>query len=105
GLVDLAREVLEEALKLVEVAFRGRQKARGVGFGGARRGDRRDVDLQLVAKARRAPAHAHQLAALEAPREHVRLAKRTRRNRPAAVAQLEREVRSAGARSQPFLAR
>ncbi len=60
--------------------------------------DRGKLDLQLIAKALDAPAHAHQLAALEAPGEHVGVAESARDDRPRAVAQLDRQVGSARAR-------
>ena len=92
--VDLAREVFEEPFELVEVAVGSRQEAGGVGvsrrFLGAR--DRLQRDLELVAEALDASLHAHQLAPLEAPGEHVGVAERARANRAGAVAQLDREV-------------
>ena len=103
GVVDLAREVLEEAVELVDVAVGDRQELRRVGGLGAL--DLLDVDLQLVAEALHAPAHAHELAAVEAPGEDVGVLERATGQRAAAVAQLEREVRRAGAREQAVLAR
>ena len=78
GVVDLAGEVLEEAFELVAVAVGGGQEAGGVGVLALGALDRAQLDLQLVAKALHAPAHAHELAALEAPGEHVGVAERAR---------------------------
>ena len=103
GVVDLAREVLEEAVELVEVAVGDGQELRGVGGLGAL--DLVHLDLQLVAEALHAPAHAHELAAVEAPGEHVGVLERAAGERAGAVAQLEREVRRARPREQPVLAR
>ena len=102
-LVDLAREVLEEAVELVEVAVGDRQERRRVGAVGAL--DRAHVDLQLVAEALDAALHAHEVAALEAAPEQVGVAEHARRHRAGAVAQLERQVRRAGPRGQAVLAR
>ena len=68
--MDLAREVLEEAVELVEVAVGdGQERGRVGGLGPL---DLLDVDLQLVAEALHAPAHAHELAAVEAARRGCR---------------------------------
>ena len=103
GVVDLAREVLEEAVELVEVAVGDGQEGRRVGSLGAR--DLAQLELQLVAEPLHAPAHAHEIAALEAAGEQVGVAERARLDRAAAVAQLEREIGHAGARLQAVLAR
>ena len=58
GLVDLAGEVLEEAVELVQVAIGDGEERRGVGALGAL--DRADLDLQLVAEALHEPLDAHQ---------------------------------------------
>ncbi len=67
--------------------------------------DRANLDLELVAKALHATAHAHELAPLEAPGEHVGVAERAREDRSGAVAQLDRQVRRARAGDLAFLAR
>ena len=67
--------------------------------------DRAERDLQLVAKALHAPAHAHQLASLERPGEQVGVAERARADRAGAVAQLDRQVWRARTRYLTFLAR
>ena len=101
--MDLAREVLEEAVELVQVAVRDRQELGRIGRLGAR--DLVHLDLQLVAEPLHAPAHAHELAAVEPPGEHVGVLERAPGQRARAIAQLESEVRRAGARQQPVLAR
>src|SRR5262249_32689551 len=103
--VDLAGEVLEEAVELVEVAVGDRQELRRVGGRRVDARDRAHLELQLVAEPLDAPGDPHEVAALEAPREHVGVAKDARRDRAGAVAQLEREVRRARPRDQPILAR
>ena len=102
---DLAREVLEEAVELVEVAVGDRQERRRVGAALAGALDPLELDLRLLAEAHDAARHAHQLAALEAPAVQVGVAEQARRQRRAAVAQLEREVGRAAAREQTLLAR
>jgi hypothetical protein len=69
--VDLAREVLEEAVELVEIAVGDRQERRRVGR--FRALDRAQLDLQLVPEALDPPGHAHEIAALEAPGEQIRV--------------------------------
>ena len=101
--VDLARQVLEEAVELVDVAVGDGEELGGVGLLGAR--DVRHLDLQLVAEAFHAPAHAHELAAVEAAGQHVGVLERAAGQRAGAIAQLEREVGRAGPGEQPVLAR
>ena len=102
--VDLARQVLEEAVELVDVAVGdGQELARGRPPRRAR--SSRHLDLQLVAEALHAPAHAHELAAVEAAGEHVGVLERAAGQRAGAIAQLEREVGRAGPGEQPVLAR
>jgi hypothetical protein len=105
GVVDLAREVLEEAIELVEVTVGDRQEGRGIGVVVGRARDRAQLDLQLVAEALDASRDAHEVAALEAPGEHVGVAEGARLDGAAAVAQLDREVRRARPRQQAILAR
>ncbi len=97
GIVDLAGKVLEEAVELVEVAVGDGQELRRVGRRGVDARDRADLELQLVAEALDPAGDAHEVAAIEAPGEHVGVAERARRDRAGAVAQLEREVRRARA--------
>jgi hypothetical protein len=101
--VDLAREVLEEAFELVDVAGGDRQERGGVGGLGA--GDRAHVDLQLVAEALHAPHDADELAALEATRDDVGVAEDARADRAGLVAELERQVGRARAGDEAVLAR
>jgi hypothetical protein len=101
--VHLARQVLEEAVELVEVAVRDRQERRRVGRLGAL--DRAQLDLQLVPEALDPPRDAHEVAPLEAAAEQVRVAEHAGRQGRRAVAQLERQVRRAGAGGQAVLAR
>ena len=105
GVVDLPREVLEEAFELVEITVGDGQEAGGVGLRALRAGDRANLDLELVAKALHAAAHPHQLAALEAPGEHVGVAEGAPEDRAGAVAQPDRQIRSARAGDLAFLAR
>ena len=100
---DLAHEMLEEALQLVEVAIGDGQEVRRIGLAVGDAGDRRQLDLQLVAEALNAPAHPHKVAALEAPGEHVGIAKRPPGDRAGAIAQLEGQVRRPGARDEAVL--
>jgi hypothetical protein len=101
--VHLARQVLEEAVELVDVAVRDRQELRGIsGVGPC---DVEHLDLQLVAEALHAPAHADELAAVEAAGQDVGVLERAAGQRAGAIAQLEREVGRAGPGEQPVLAR
>ena len=105
GVIHLAGEVLEEAFELVAVTVGGGQEARRVGLLAAGALDRAQLDLELVAIALHAPAHAHELAPLEAPGEHVGIAEGAGANRAAAVAQLERQVGGARTGDLALLAR
>ena len=104
-IVDLARKVLEEAVELVEVAVGDRQEGRRIGLARRRATDRAQLDLQLVAEALDAAGDAHEVAAIEAAREHVGVAKGATLHGAGAVAQLDGEIRRAGARHQAVLAR
>ena len=90
GLVDLPREVLEEAVELVDVAVGDRQERGRVGV--RRALDRADLDLQLVAEALHPPLDADEVAAVEAAAEQVGVAEHARRKGRRAVAQLERQI-------------
>ena len=79
GVADLAGQCVEEAVELVEVAVGDGQEVRRVGLVGAGAADLLDVELELVAEALHAPAHAHEVAALEAPGQDVGVAERPRR--------------------------
>ena len=65
-IVDLAREMLEEAVELVAVAECDRQELLRVDRSGGRLGDRAHFDLQLVAEPLDPPGDMDQVAALEA---------------------------------------
>ena len=54
GVVDLAREVLQEAVELLDVAVGHGEELRRIGLGGA---DRPQVHLELIPKALDAPGH------------------------------------------------
>ena len=111
--VDLASEMLEKAVELVEVAVGDRQEpgridvlrsaVTTIGANGA--GDIVDLDDRLVAEALDPPANPHEIAAVEPAGQHVRVAERSRGDRPGAIAKLEREVCGAGSGYQPILAR
>ena len=92
GVVHLAREVLEEAVELLHVAVRDRQELGGSLASSARALDRLQRHLELVAEALDAPAHGHEVAALELPREEVGVAKCAARDGARAVAQLDRQI-------------
>ncbi|MEA2126825.1 MAG: hypothetical protein QOI80_3607 [Solirubrobacteraceae bacterium] len=77
--MDLADEVLEEPVELVEVAVGDRQERRRIGIRGAP--DLEHVQRQRVAEALDARTHAHDVAALEAPRRDVGVAEDPRRHR------------------------
>ena len=102
-LVDLAREVLEEAVELVDVAVGDGQEGGRVRLLGTR--DRAHVDLQLVAEALHPARDPDEVTALEAPRQDVRVLERAGLDRARPVAQLERQIGRARARGQPVLAR
>ena len=101
--MHLAGEVLEEAVELVDVAVGDGQERGGIGL--LRAGDRAHVDLELVAEALDPPRHAHEVAAFETARQHVRIPERAGLDRARAVAQFERQIRRARARGQAVLAR
>ena len=101
---DLAREVLEEAVELVEVAVGHGQERRRVGV--VRAGDRAQLELQLLAEALDAARDAHEVAAARSARPARSASRNTRAAiAPGAVAQLHREVGRARARDQSVLAR
>ena len=81
--IDLAREVLEEAVELLEITVGAREEARRglrpLGSPSARASDVPDLDHELVTKPLDAAADADELAALEPPGEHVGVAERAGR--------------------------
>ena len=105
AVVDLAAQVLEEAVELVEVAVGHRQEVGGVHARRVGSLDRAQVHHQLVAEALGTALDLHQVALLELGGEEVRLAERARGHGTGAIAQLERQVRRAGPGRQTVLAR
>ena len=101
--VDLAGEMLEEAVELVEIAVGGRQEARRVDALGA--ADRTQLDLELVAEAIHPAGDGDQVPAVELTRQEIGVPERARLDRAGAVAQLDGEVGTAAAGGQPVLAR
>jgi len=104
-LVNLAREVLEKAVELVEVAIGDRQEAGRVETGAGRSLDPFELDLKRIAEASDASGDRDQLAGVEAPTVEIRIAEDSRRQRPAAIAELERQIGRPAARQQSLLAR
>src|ERR1019366_2252334 len=106
GVIALAGEMLEEAFELVAVAVGRRQEpARVADLGGIDARDRADLDLELLPEARHAALHLHDVPALEAPREHIGVAKGAREDRAGAVTQLDRQIWGAGTGDLALLAR
>jgi hypothetical protein len=105
GGVDLAGEMLEEAVELLHVAVGHREELGGVGP--VLRGtlDRLQVDLKRVSEALDATPHGDEIAAFELSREEVRVPERPPRNRARAIAQLDRQVGRAVPRCEAVLAR
>src|SRR2546421_2637039 len=70
AVVDLAREMLEEAVELVEVAVGDGEEVRRIG-GVIGAPDRAQLDLELVAKPLDSTGDPNELAALELPGQEV----------------------------------
>jgi hypothetical protein len=87
--VDLAREVLEEAVQLLEIAVGDRQELRRVGVTRLGLPDGPDLELKLVAKALDAPCNPHQVATVELPCKEVRVPEHACRERSGPVPELE----------------
>ena len=100
--VDLTREVLEEAVEFVEVAVGDGEELGRVCVLGPRHGAQ--LGHHLVAKALHAPARVHEVAALEPAREEVGVAEGAGRDRAGPIAELEREERRARPGRQAVLA-
>ena len=106
AVVDLAGEVLQKAVELVEVAVRRRQEAGGIDVRRRlRTGDLRDLDHELVAEPLDDPDHLADVTALELAPERVGVLKCASRDAAGLVAQFEREIGRARARHQAVLAR
>ena len=88
-LVDLAGEVLEEAVELVEVAVGGGEEPRRVGVRRVRAHDARTSACSSSRKRSTRPRRADEVAAVEAAREEVGVAEHASRERARPVAQLE----------------
>ena len=101
--VDLAREVLEEALELLDRAIGGRQELRRVVRAGLQALDIVELGDHLAAKALDPAANADRVAAFEAQPDPVGLAEHPGRERAGGVAELERQVGAAVARRQAVL--
>ena len=101
SVVHLAREVLQEAVELLDVAVGDRQELGRVRLG---RLDRLHLDLKLVAEALDAPGHRHEVAALELARQEVRVAERAPRDGARPVAQLDCQIGGSVARREPIFA-
>ena len=102
-IVDLAREVLQEALELLDRAIGGGQELRRVEGPRLQALDVVELGDHLAAKALESPAHADRVAALEAQPDAVGLAEHPGGQRAGGVAQLHRQVRAAVLRGQPVL--
>src|SRR5436305_15273070 len=79
--VDLAREVLQEAVELVEVPEGDGEELGGIGGAILHPGDGRELGVQLVAEALDAAGDLDEIAAFEAAAEVVRVAEDPRRDR------------------------
>jgi hypothetical protein len=104
GVIDLPRQMLEETLKLVEIAVADGQELRRVGTGALGARDLVQGDLKLLAEALHAPAYPHKIAALETSPEHVRVTKGPSHDRSRPVAQLYGQIGGSGAGDLALLA-
>jgi hypothetical protein len=101
--------VLEEAVELLEISVGDRQERLGDRLGRSRAvwflaADVGDLHDQLVAEAFDPADHPDDVAALEQAGELVGVAEGAGLDAAAAITQLERQVRAAGARLAPILA-
>ena len=94
GIVDLAAQVLEEALELLHRAIGGGQELGGVERAGVQSSHLVELGRQLAPEALQPAANQHRVAALEAQPDPVGLAEYASRNRARAVAQLDGQVRA-----------
>ena len=92
GIVDLAAQVLEKALELVDRAIGGGQELGRVEGAGSSLRSAVDLGLQLAPEALDLAAHLDRVAALEASAELIGLAEDPRRDRAGPVAQLDDDV-------------
>jgi len=91
-IVDLAREVLEESLELVDGPVGGGQELRGIEAARLEALDVLELGDHLPAKPLHPPAHAYRVTALEAKANTVGLTEDASRQRPRAVPELDRQV-------------
>ena len=102
--VDLAGQVLEEAVELVDRAVGGRQELGRVERARLDPAQRRDLGREVAAEALDLAADLDRVAALEARAEHVDVAEDPGRDRAGPVPQLEAQVGRAVLRLLPVLA-
>src|SRR5215218_729482 len=103
GIVYLAREVLQEALELLDRAVCSRQELGRVECPRLETLDVIEVGDHLAAEALDAAAHVHRVTSLEAKTDPVGLPKYPRRELAGAVSELEREVGAPVPGRQPVL--
>ena len=103
GVVDLADEVLQEALQLFDRAIRSGKELGRVERSGLEAADVIDLGGQLAPVALDLAACQHGVATFEPQADPVGLAKHAGRQCPGAVAQLHREVGAAVAGRQAVL--
>ena len=92
GVVDLAAQVLEEALQLLDRAIGGGKELGGVERPGLEPAHVVELRRQLAPEALELAAGEHRVATLEAQPDPVGLAEDASGKRAGAVAQLERQV-------------
>ena len=102
--MDLAGQVLEKPFELVEVAIRGGQELGRVELSLGEPAHVLELGGEPAAETLDPPPHLDRVAALEAGPDRVGIAEYPRRDRPAPVAQLERQVGGAVTRGEPILA-
>jgi hypothetical protein len=101
--VHLANEMLEKALELVDRAIGGGQELAGVEAAGIETPNVVELGDQLAAKSLDPPANRDRVAGPEAKAEPIGIAEDPRGDRPAAIAQPERQIGGAVAGGQALL--
>ena len=104
GIVDLAAQVLEEALELLDRAVGGGKELGGVERPGLEPAHVVELRRQLAPEALELAAGEHRVATLEAQPDPIGLAEDASRKRAGAVAQLQRQVGAPVSGRQPVLA-
>lgn len=99
---NLRGEEFEEAIELVDVASRRGNERRGIRLCGL---ERANVELETVAKALHSPEHAHGVSLVKAAVEQLDVVPDAGLDSSARIDELECEIRTARARSQPLLPR